>query len=250
MEELLLVGDNKETLRSLYDSLKSDFQVQMCSPQPAMLNGVSALMRPDIILLCLTGNEQNDRELFSWIEHKQIGVPTMVLATGEQLDPVRTCCVGDQYVLQYRPSMMRDIVDRCKMMVGKGLSDNVIPKSRLKVMVIDDSPLVLRNTKSMLDIWYDVSVVPDATKALLLMAKKRPDVVLLDYEMPVINGRELHEAMKSEEELRNIPVIFLTNISDKKQVLEVLKSNPAGYLLKPADRYQLREMIEKVIADV
>lgn len=250
MHELILIGDNKELIRNLYDCLKQDFQVQMCSPQPSVLNGVSHLIRPDLIVICATGDLETDKGIFEWLHTKQMYVPALLLATSEQWQPIKEECAKDNVKVMMRPVTMSDIAEQCRLMTGGADPDAVSPPQKKKVMIVDDSPLVLRNTKAMLDSWYDVSVVPDAAKALGLMAKKKPDLILLDYEMPGMNGRQLHEAMKAEPELCDIPVIFLTNISDKKQVLEVLQTNPAGYILKPADRDQLLDMIDKVIRDV
>lgn len=250
MDEMILIGDNKELLRSLYDALKKKYQVQMCSPQPATLNGVAALIRPQIIVMCTSLNPELDRGVVEWLERKQMGVPTLILASSDQWDEIKELCVSDRYRFMIRPVTVNDVVDQCDIMLGINPREDREPLRKKRVMIVDDSPLVLRNTKAMLDEWYEVFVVPDGDKALGLIARRQPDIVLLDYEMPGMNGRQIHEAMKAEEDLRDIPVIFLTNISDRQQVLEVLKSNPAGYILKPADKYQLFEMIEKVLADV
>lgn len=66
---------------------------------------------------------------------------------------------------------------------------------------------------------------------LELIPKKKPDLVLLDYEMPGMDGKMIFEAMLEDEYMSQIPVIFLTSISQKDRVYGVLKSVPAGYIL-------------------
>lgn len=76
-------------------------------------------------------------------------------------------------------------------------------------MIVDDNPLVLRNMKSILEEKYDIFLVPSGEKALELIPKKHPDLVLLDYEMPGMDGKAVFEAMTQDDEMKTIPVIFL-----------------------------------------
>ena len=68
--------------------------------------------------------------------------------------------------------------------------------------------------------------------AITYLAKNKPDLILLDYEMPVVTGAKVLEMIRSELSTASLPVIFLTSKSDKESVMEVLKLKPEGYLLK------------------
>lgn len=100
--------------------------------------------------------------------------------------------------------------------------------------------------KSILEEKYDVLLATSGRQALKMIPQKKPDLIMLDYEMPGMSGKETFEAILEDEFARDIPVIFLTSIADKKQIYAVLKSYPAGYILKPPDR----EKILSVIGDV
>ena len=63
------------------------------------------------------------------------------------------------------------------------------------------------------------------------IVSKHPDLVLLDYEMPGMNGKSTFEAMLEDEYAKDIPVIFLTSIAERSRIYAVLKSYPAGYIL-------------------
>lgn len=104
--------------------------------------------------------------------------------------------------------------------------------SMKKILVVDDSGAMLRNVKGWLEDKYKVIPVNSATMAIKYLATDIPDLILLDYEMPVINGKQALEMIRSEAEFSNIPVIFLTNKGDKQSVLEVMSLKPQGYLLK------------------
>ena len=64
------------------------------------------------------------------------------------------------------------------------------------------------------------------------MQENSPDLILLDYEMPICSGPQFLEMIRAEEKTANIPVIFLTSKDDAAAVKEVLALKPAGYLLK------------------
>ena len=80
-----------------------------------------------------------------------------------------------------------------------------------------------------------------------MILSKQPDLVLLDYDMPGMDGKTTFEAMLEDEFAKDIPVIFLTNVAKRSQIYAVLKSYPAGYILKPPDRKILLRTIEDVL---
>ena len=81
-------------------------------------------------------------------------------------------------------------------------------------------------------------------QAITYMAKNRPDLILLDYEMPVTSGPQILEMIRSEVGTASIPVFFLTGKGDKESVTKVLAFKPEGYILKSAGRDELTEQIE------
>ena len=107
--------------------------------------------------------------------------------------------------------------------------------------------MVLRNIKSILQNHYSVAVAPSGVHAFISIGKRTPDLILLDYEMPEMNGKEVLEKLQAEEEYADIPVIFLTSVDNKEIVLELLSLKPAGYILKPADSAMLLDRIENII---
>ena len=114
-------------------------------------------------------------------------------------------------------------------------------------MVVDDNAMVLRNIKGVLDEVYSVAVAPSGVHAFISIGKKKPDLILLDYEMPEMNGKQVLEKIQEDEELQDIPVVFLTSMDSKEIVMSLLALNPAGYLLKPVDSRILKEKIYEII---
>ncbi|MCR5684191.1 MAG: response regulator [Lachnospiraceae bacterium] len=105
-------------------------------------------------------------------------------------------------------------------------------KSKKKILVVDDSGAMLRNVKAWLGDKYHVVLANSGAMAIKYMSMDRPDLVLLDYEMPVVNGKQVLEMIRTENDFSDIPVIFLTGKNDRESIMEVLALKPEGYLLK------------------
>ncbi len=112
------------------------------------------------------------------------------------------------------------------------------------ILVIDDNALVLRNMKVLLDDKYSVSVAASATQAYMAMEKRKPNLILLDYDMPEINGRDLYIKLKQDEKYKDIPIVFLTSAADADIVQQLLSLRPAGYVLKPVNAINMMSVIE------
>jgi len=100
------------------------------------------------------------------------------------------------------------------------------------VLVVDDSGTSLRVIKGWLEKDYKVSVASSAAMAIAFLNSNKPDLILLDYEMPICSGPQFLEMIRAEESTADIPVMFLTSKDDAASVSAVLALKPAGYLLK------------------
>lgn len=115
------------------------------------------------------------------------------------------------------------------------------------VLVVDDNIILLRTVKDMLEDQYSVSISTSGYQALEMIKRKKPDIILLDYEMPEMNGAEVLQKLHSEEETRDIPVVFFTASARRDTVTMLIKLNPSGYVLKPPNKQNLLNQIEKIL---
>lgn len=120
-------------------------------------------------------------------------------------------------------------------------------ENKKKILVVDDTSMTLRNIKSILDRKYEVFLATSGLQGLRFIPEKEPDLVLLDYQMPEMSGKEVFETMQADENMKNIPVVFLTGVDDKKTIMSVLALKPAGYLLKPVDEDKLIDTLEQIL---
>ncbi len=118
-------------------------------------------------------------------------------------------------------------------------------QNKRKILVVDDSGAMLRNVKGWLEAKYQVILANSGAMAIKYLATNRPDLVLLDYEMPVVDGKQVLEMIRSENEFADIPVIFLTSKGDKESVMQVMSLKPEGYLLKTMPPDQIKKTIDE-----
>ena len=123
-------------------------------------------------------------------------------------------------------------------------------EKKSKVLIVDDTAVTLRNIKNILDRKYEVFLATSGQQALKFIPEKEPDVVLLDHKMPGMSGADVLETMRADENMKDIPVIFLTGADDRKTIYSILNLKPAGYLLKPVDEAKLLETIQEVLSSL
>jgi CheY-like chemotaxis protein/DNA-binding CsgD family transcriptional regulator len=102
------------------------------------------------------------------------------------------------------------------------------------VLVIDDDTALLKMANELLSERYTVSLAKSGKEALNLLKKGAvPDIILLDIVMPFMNGYETFELLRNIPEARDIPVVFLTGLSEAESELRGLQSGAVDYITKP-----------------
>lgn len=118
---------------------------------------------------------------------------------------------------------------------------------RKHILVVDDDSSVLKLLKGYLAERYDVATAISGKIALKFLETKKTDMVLLDYEMPNENGAEVLAKIRENANTADLPVVFLTGVTERKKILEVLAMKPQGYLTKPIDMEKLSSTIKGVL---
>jgi putative two-component system response regulator len=106
-------------------------------------------------------------------------------------------------------------------------------EERSKIMVVDDNVANLKVAKNALSGIYDVFTVPSAAKAFDLLKRNKPKLILLDVDMPEMDGYEAIGILKSGVETANIPVVFLTAKDDPESETKGLSLGAVDYISKP-----------------
>lgn len=125
------------------------------------------------------------------------------------------------------------------------------PKEHKKkhVLVVDDDSGVLKLVNTFLGSRYHIATAINGNVAMKFLEKKETDLVLLDYEMPKENGAQVLQKIRSDARFKDLPVVFLTGVSSKERIREVLELKPQGYLLKPINTERLSQTLKDILGE-
>ncbi len=123
-------------------------------------------------------------------------------------------------------------------------SESLVKK---KILLVDDSEIALQAMKGLLEKDYTVETAKSGLAAIRCITLDRPDLILLDYDMPVVDGSQVLEMIRSEEDFADIPVIFLTGRVDKKSVQKVIPLKPLGFLLKTSGAEEIKKSVDNYL---
>ncbi len=117
-----------------------------------------------------------------------------------------------------------------------------------KILVVDDSATMRQGMENLLKGDYVVSVVDSGFAAIRAVTLDKPDLILLDYDMPVCNGKQTLEMLRSDVASADMPVIFLTSKDDAESVKGILSLGVSGYLLKTLKPAMIKARIDDFFA--
>lgn len=119
---------------------------------------------------------------------------------------------------------------------------------RAKILVVDDEPDIVATIQCRLEANnYDVVTACDGREGLETAEKEKPDLILLDTNMPVMNGHRMLEKLKKHPELKNVPVVMCTAISEANDIAAAMSYGIADYVTKPFDCTELLEKIANAL---
>lgn len=121
-------------------------------------------------------------------------------------------------------------------------------KNKKKILVVDDSDFMRQIMVNLLKDDYDVLESDSGLSAIKKLTINKPDLMLLDYDMPVCDGRQILEMLRSDADTADTAVIFLTGRSDQESIKKVMELKPSGYLLKMMPRENIKKAIDGFFA--
>lgn len=185
---------------------------------------------PRIFILYLQGEDNLMIDVLGYIRDlvEDRGIRFFVIGTQEELDEV----IGKKadYVAQMYTRPV-DLPSLIKTLQKEGEAVDKLKEFK-SILIVDDDATALRSMKSLLATRYKILVANSGMNAITILAKNKVDLILLDFEMPIVNGPKVLEMIRSDPNTANIPVMFLTAKGDKRSIMEVLRFKPEKYLLK------------------
>lgn len=246
MKELVFVGRKSNTHRETLEMLTEVFEVDVIEPTSEAVRTRIQISTPALILIALGNDPVEDAKIMNLLNMDFINIPVVTIGTEYETIPFNRYYETAQFEKITPPITKRVLLDTCCSMAGVEM-DLFGDDAKKHILIVDDNALTLRNIKKMLSDKYSVAVAVSAVQALTSIGRKKPDLILLDYAMPVTDGKQMYQMLQADVELAKIPVVFLTSMADEKVVFEILSLKPAGYFLKPPKQNKLLETIETII---
>lgn len=240
-DKVILVGDHKRFMvNSIVKGIKEhQIEVDALFPTVNLLSEADPEVKLYIIFL---GDDMN-ADALNYLSDKmnKEGLIMYAIGSQEELNSVYNYIPEAAFKKTYlRPLNIQELVQDLQ----AGFYDAETAASKKRILVVDDDGVMLRTIKSWLEMDYNVSMASSGVDAITFLAKNRVDLVLLDYEMPITDGPTVLGMIRAQNDLQDLPVMFLTSKDDKESVVKVLELRPAKYLLKNSPPEELIASID------
>ena len=242
MANILLVSENKSFIVSslVHQLEEQQHQIMQAGNNPSEIEKIKEEIQA--ILIYADESTIGEMKLLVYLKDRAIEEDISVLVMGdkEQIEAIEAV-FPEQFIKKtfLRPINVKEVGEA----IDTYLKDEASQQKK-KILVVDDSGAMLRNVKGWLEDKYQVILANSGAMAIKYLATNRPDLVLLDYEMPVVDGRQVLEMIRTETDFCDVPVIFLTSKNDKESIMKVLDLKPEGYLLKSMEPTQIMQEID------
>ena len=250
MKKILFIGKFNSIFQDINNYFENLFSVQICVDNIDMVKGMLRLKQPELVVISLIGISKDAEKIFDDLKYNHPRIPVICIGTEGEIGTYASSINTEQFKMLVKPIDNEKILNVICEILDVTYKDNRIVENKEEkknILLVDDSAIQLRALNDMLKEKYAVRMATSGMQALTLIGKKKPDVILLDYEMPVCDGRMTLEMIRELEEAKDIPVVFLTGVNDKEHIEAVVKLKPAGYLLKPASADKIYETLERIL---
>lgn len=225
-----------------------DYEVTTIKPETELLKAITE--QTDLFVLYLPKDSKTDDEeekmfrmLLQVCDVMQTYKKSMVLI-GEKsyrnnLMEIHPLLSGCEWV--DRPVNM----DILEMAVERALSGGGEQGIKKHILIVDDDPTYASMVRLWIKELYKVDILTSGKQVLMFLDRNKVDLILLDYEMPVMNGTQVFKMLRRDSTTADIPVVFLTGVGSADEVKQVLALKPDGYVLKSTTREQLLEYLKE-----
>ena len=243
-KQVLLIGRTVGfMMNAIINGLKKEnYEVREVT---ASVNEVSRIEPlPKLLTLYLDADLAGDTEFLVYLKdlvsEKELSL--FVVGTDEEMEEMAKTLPDEIIIAKLpRPLNVKDLAEHLDAEVARGTA----AEAKKKILIIDDDPTMLRMIKNLLSQDYHVYMANSGMNGITFLANNKVDLILLDYEMPIISGAKVLELIRSEVATQDIPVMFLTSKNDRESVMQVLALKPEKYLLKTMPPEEWLDSIEE-----
>lgn len=224
MKDKILFISDRPTMSAdmLIRNLSDTFEISRASSK----DEISYI--PSMVLVNLAGLED--------FERIKTFTNTKIFLLGNQAEVDAARFDGAEYFI--RPFNANEIREKLS-----GFSQ-VRAEIQKTLLLVDDDAVMIRTLRDGLSTSYKVLPANSGANALRILGKAKPDLILLDYEMPEMNGPQVLEKLRDNPDTANIPVMFLTAKSDSDSLAHIDELNTNGHMLKTLPLGEIKQIIQ------
>ena len=243
MFKKILLVRNEETfmVNAIKNLLKSNnYQVEDSTYSLGELSG--KLSGVSLVILYTDQDFEDHRDAMVYFKDVSMEENLIIIVIGDKaaFDLVHRYIPQEDIAYEItRPLDMADLMEK----VGIVTDDEFEQQRKKCILIVDDDPTYIQMIREWLKDIYRVGMANSETQAVAWLATNKADLILLDYDMPVLDGPTVLQMLRSESFSSSTPVMFLTGKSDRKSVTDVIALKPADYLLKSISRDKLLETL-------
>ena len=261
--KILVTGKNRKVANDICGHLEADrgYVAIKCDPHKTALFDVLISELPKVVIICLGDETSATVQAYDVMRSalSQGNITTIVVTNNEDEKMFIQYSGLERVFFLSRPVSLfalyeklseiektfEDARDRNLSAFREYVNEDAGKSRRKQILVIDDDTEQLIHIKEQIEEFYNVTCVKSGADAFRYLEKNTPDLILLDYLMPTMDGPEVLRNIQYTEEWEDIPVIFLTGMAEKDKVVKTLAElKPQGYIVKPARK---SEVVAKII---
>lgn len=224
---------------------QEEFEVIPCAPVFEDFIGIEN--RPRVVLVYMDRNVPDMsaflREMDGLLAGDDEAASLYLIGSEEEIGEARAFftepdrCIAGTFT---RPLNVRELCEH----LGGVLEEEARTLGKKRILVVDDDGTMLRTLKLWLSDRYHVYMANSGANAMTLLERKKVDLILLDYEMPVADGPKVLAMLRENPATADIPVMFLTAKNDAESAMAGIPVKPEKYLLKTMPPDLLMEEME------
>ena len=262
--KILVTGKNRRIAKDISEHCEDDrgYTTVKCRPDREAIFDIIYSEMPNVVIICMSNETSMDVRMYNILTEavKAGGMSVFVVASEDDKQLFMKYTGLKKVYFLSRPVSLFTVYEKLiyiekeleeKKKSGSSFMEEFEnpnadegPKKK-RILVVDDDTQQLMHIKDMLCEFYDVSVVKSGDAALKFLSKKEADLILLDYLMPGMDGPAVLKTIRADEDIKDLPIIFLTGVTEKKTVIETLTElKPEGYVVKPSKK---SELVAKII---
>ncbi len=246
-ERLLLVDSNDAERLRLEGELRADnWEVEACSRTSDAWKALERVP-PEVVLAGVEADDLGGIEFCRRIKNHPLLRSLPVILTGAARDERDADLAYEAGAAAFLPSPAAGDTLRG---VLRDITERTVRNRKQTILVVDDSGTVLRLVeRGLSEAGFQVMTAHNGREAMDVMAGERPDLILSDLDMPEMDGIAFREAVMAVPQLRGIPFVVMSSVTDRAQIRRMMHRGAAAYLNKPFRPEQVVILIRRLLTD-